>query len=169
MHLVMLSHTTSLSLTGFLGNSRHLSHKASPCQGLGPVPGSQAVQWHSHLECGQVTMFISSLPMLMGGEVGFTPGPTGMAQHLPTSQAGCEFMADSHTPELPSSGLLRPASPVCGQPHEHRLSSTWLFRALWGSRAQSGGWAAKSGPLQVLANSRGSTSEQMLVNERLTG
>lgn len=39
MHLVMLSHTSSLSLTGFLCNSRHLSHKASACQGLGPVPG----------------------------------------------------------------------------------------------------------------------------------
>lgn len=77
LHLVMLSHTISLSLTGFLCNCRHLSHKASPCQGLGPVPGLQAVQWHSHLECGQVTMSIPSLPCLWVEKWGSHQAPRG--------------------------------------------------------------------------------------------
>lgn len=77
MHLVMLSHTTSLSLTGFLCNNRHLSHKASPRQGLGPVPGSQEAQWHSHLECGQVIIFIPSLPCLWVEKWGSHQAPLG--------------------------------------------------------------------------------------------
>lgn len=77
MWLCCVSHTASLSLTGFLCNSRHLSHKASPRQGLGPVPGSQVAQWHSHGECGQGIMFVPSLPCLWVEKWGSHQAPRG--------------------------------------------------------------------------------------------
>lgn len=120
-----------------------LTQTASPSQDSSATPESQGQSMPRIGTCPRVagsSMALTSrvragghvhsiFAMPMGGEVGFTPGPTGMAWHLPTSQAGSEFMADSHTPELPSSGLLRPASSICGQPYEHWLSSTWPFRA----------------------------------------
>lgn len=119
--------------------------QSMPRIGTCPRVAGSSVALTSRGRAGDHVCSIFAMPM--GREVGFTPGPMGMAWHLPTSQAGCEFMADSHTPELPSSGLLRPASSICGQPYEHRLSSTWPFRALWGFRAQSGESGAKPGPL----------------------
>lgn len=99
----LLSHTASLSLTGFLWNSRecslrHLSHKASACPRIGTRPrvASSSGILTSRVWTGDHIHSIFAMPR--GGEVGFTPGPTGMAWHLPTSQAACEFMADSHTP-----------------------------------------------------------------------
>lgn len=61
MHLVMLSHTTSLSLTGFLGNSRHLSHKASPCMpriGTCPRVAGSSMALTSRVWAGDYVHFI---------------------------------------------------------------------------------------------------------------
>lgn len=139
MHLVMLSHTRSLSLTGFLCNSRHLSHKASACQGLGPVPGPRAAQRLSHLECEQVTMFIPSLQCLWVGKWGSHQAPQGWHGTCQRHRLGVSSW-QSLTRQLPGSRLLRPASPICGQPCNTGFSSTWPFRALLGPRARAGSW-----------------------------
>lgn len=147
--VLAVSHNQPLSLTGFLCDSwkyslRHLGHKASACPRIGTCPRvtDSSAALTSRVWIGDHIHSIFAMPMGLR-EVTFTPGPTGMAWHLPTSQAGVSsWQILAH--QLSSSELVRPTSPVCGQHYEHRLSSTWPSKALWGPRAQSEEWGSES-------------------------